>query len=148
MVMSRFRFSVKGEIWNHPTDVCKIQGIAKALPSTRFWIPTRAWRCPEMEDHIRRYAMCMPNVCVLASVDPCVSEHELDYLRSHGWSLVFAGDNERGHMKLGPGGAEPNLTDGMHSCAKTWEQREGHCATCEDGCFKVGRKEIHLKQHL
>ena len=145
---SRFRFSVKGEIWNHPTDVVKVQGVLKALPSTLFWIPTRAWHCPEMEKCIRDYVMIFDNARVLASIDPCVSAHELDYLRSKGWSIVFAGDNERGQMQLSAAGAEPNLTDGMHSCAKTWEHREGHCATCEDGCFMAGHKEVHLKEHL
>ena len=144
----RFRFSIKGEIWNHPTDVSKVQGVVQTLSSTRFWIPTRAWRDPQMRDHIQRYVLPELNACVLASVDPDTTPEELAQLRADGWSLVFAGDNARGQMLLGAKGARPNVTDGMHSCEKTWEHRSGHCATCEEGCFSPGRVEIHLKKHL
>ena len=143
----RFRFSVKGEIWTATCDVVKVGKIASLLPSTRFWIPTRAWHDHAMRNYIERIAAHHPNIHALASVDPDTTLGELAQLRADGWSLVFAGDNARGQMLLDVDGLRENPTDGMHRCVKTWDQESGHCAECDEGCFSLGRREIHLKKH-
>lgn len=143
----RFRFAVKGETWTATCDVVKVGKIASLLPSTHFWIPTRAWHDHAMRNYIERIAAHHPNIHALASVDPDTTLGELAQLRADGWSLVFAGDNGCGQMLLDGDSARENPTDGMHRCEKTWEQRSGHCEVCVDGCFSPGRMEIHLKQH-
>ena len=142
----RFRFSMKGEIWTSQDDVVKVRAIATQLPTTGFWIPTRAWRDRDMRLAIKRWSTS--NMRVLASIDPSVSESDIEMLRSEGWSLMYAGDNEDSNqMLLGEQGLEEKVTRGMHRCRKTWEHKLGHCAVCRDGCFSEGRVEVHLKKH-
>jgi len=145
----RFRFSIKGEIWNHPTDVIKVMRIGQLMPTTKFWIPTRAWRDEEMRECIERYMRWSSNVRVLASVDPSNTEAEIEMLREQSWSIVATGGvwNDRNQMMLTPNGVALSPVSGMHRCEKTWDQNTGHCLQCEDGCFKDGRVEIHLKRH-
>jgi hypothetical protein len=122
--------------------------IALRLPNTLFWIPTRAWRNAEMLRCIQDYILPTPNIRVICSIDPSTSEDEIDYLRAHGVSLVFTGDNENSNqMMLTFGDCADKLTARMKRCRKTWDTAKGYCAVCNDGCFAEGRVEVHLRYH-
>lgn len=144
----RFRFSVKGEIWLVRRDVEKVMLIMRGMPETLFWIPTRAWQSGEMADLIERLIFPLPNARVLASTDPTTTLDEFVWLQHRGWSVVFTGDNEDpGQLLLTPHGTQQKRTFGMYRCEKTWDQRSGHCATCDAGCFSPEQVEVHLKHH-
>jgi len=147
---SRFRFSVKGEIWTCVDDVSKVRGICDRMPDTTFWIPTRAWQDSEMEAAIEDYGLLeLPNARVMASVDPSVGNQDtLDYLHDCGWSILYVGHNEhQDQMVLGEEGLEEGLTKGMYRCPKTWEEKLGHCAICAEGCFSEKRVDVQLRKH-
>ena len=145
----RFRFAVRGEIWAKIDDVNKVGLIMMQMPQTLFWIPTRAWRSENVGAHIERFILPMPNARVLASTDPTTTPAEFDFLRRHGWSIVFVGDNkDPGQMLLSEDGeCREKKTYRMHHCRKTWEALRGHCAVCTEGCFSEGQVEVHLKKH-
>jgi len=145
---ARFRFAVCGEIWGKHEDVEKVMLIMQQLPDTLFWIPTRAWHDGNMADSIERLIFPMPNARVLASTDPDTKADEFVWLRHRDWSIVFAGDNsDPNQLLLAPGGVQEKRTARMHRCEKTWDERKGHCATCDVGCFSPERVEVHLKRH-
>lgn len=146
----RFRFSVKGEIWVIPRDVVMVHEILRLCPGIDFWIPTRAWQNDVMFGAIYSLQAERENARVMCSVDPSVPLWQVEKLRHHGMSIVFTGDNEDAdQMLLLPDGigTAVKYTSEMHRCEKTWQQRTGHCAVCEDGCFSSDRVEVHLKEH-
>lgn len=145
----RFRFAIKGEIWVNFDDVCKVRGICDILPETLFWIPTRAWWDPFMQDAIEEMVLSLPNARVMASVDPTVSASTIEELRETGWSILYVtkSNEEQGQLVLREHGLEENVTKGMFRCPKTWEKKLGHCGTCEQGCFSAERVEVQLKYH-
>jgi hypothetical protein len=85
----------------------------------------------------------------MCSVDPSDNPEHINMLRSCGMSIVATGGmwNNRDQLMLTEQGVEPNPLCHMHRCEKTWDERSGHCAVCEDGCFKEGIVEVHLKKH-
>ena len=157
--VDRFRFSVRGEIWNNLRDVLKVQGIMKAAPDVLFWIPTRAWQDVGMMEHIEDLILPLDNARVLASMDPSVSGQMQEAIQDHGWAILFVGDNEpRGQLRLWhPVSGQPRFygcesrTAKMFRCPKLWEGRRGHCAVCTRGCFAprepFHRIAVHLKGH-
>lgn len=128
----RFRFGTRGEPLNNIHNIFKIRAIALAMPETIFWIPTRAWRSPLLRDIIERQLMTLPNVRVMASVDPSNSIIELAQIQGR-WSTMFFGDNKQ--------------TAGRVRCVKTWDHSKAACATCDQGCFTTELIHVHLRKH-
>jgi hypothetical protein len=144
---SRFRFSVKGEIWTSARDVRYVREIARLLPDTLLWIPTRAWRDDDMLRLVWDVGQ-MTNVRVMCSVDPTVELEEVLRLHTLGMSVVFAGDNDPDQMRLDfDGRAADYLTSSMHRCRKTWSRLKGYCARCSDGCFSRNKVDVLLREH-
>jgi hypothetical protein len=144
----RFRFSVKGEIWTTPEDVVKVAKILDLLPDTLFWIPTRAWHTWVMAEKIEQHVKWKTNSRVMASVDPSDDPGEVSVVRDMGWSMLYVGVNEdQEQMLLGEDSLQVNPASGMFHCPKTWDHREGHCAVCEEGCFKEGVNSVRLRKH-
>lgn len=131
--VKRFRFATRGEAFYSAQNVLKIAEIAKALPETIFWIPTRAWRNAVRRAEIMAHLFPLKNVRVMASLDPTNSPAEIDSLKADNWSTIFYGDD--------------TAIDGRTKCIKTWNHAEGACAKCKTGCFKTGRVDVHLKEH-
>ncbi len=148
-VVPRFRFAIRGEIWNDTLDVAVVYTIMQRMPETLFWIPTRAWQNLHMRLMIQEDIFKLPNQRVMASIDPTVSERDVTTLRKNGWSMLFVGDNDSpAQLELGPGGTcVEKPTARMHRCAKTWDQQQGACADCSEGCFSNEQVEVHLKLH-
>jgi len=143
--VERFRFAVCGEIWTSSKDVLAVERILKLCPKVLFWIPTRAWQDNYMRKVIRSLILPLPNSRLILSIDPTVPESVEEELRADGFSLVFAGDNgDPRQLILGRG---ENRTVRYTKCVKTWEERSGHCAVCETGCFSKERVDVHLYQH-
>jgi len=145
---TRFRFSVKGEIWNSAEDVEKVRQILLQMPDTLFWIPTRAWHDWRMSEHIEYSIFPLPNARVSASVDPTDNISEVQVARDMVWSLMFTGDNDPAEQTmLTENGLDEKWTKDMYRCPKTWQDAKGHCALCTEGCFRKERTEVHLKKH-
>ncbi len=144
--VGRFRFAVRGEIWQDEKDVARVAEILGFCPEVLFWIPTRAWRSESMRASIREAIFPLPNSRVMASIDPCVPGSEEDVLKKEGFSTVFTGDNSDPRQML-LSGDEPQ-TARYTKCPKTWKHKTGHCAVCEEGCFSEGQVQVHLRQHL
>ena len=127
----RLRLCTRGEPLADPTDVDRLVDLARAVPSTLLWIPTRAWRAP-WADQLTRLRQ-LPNVRCMASTDPTTTPDELRQLRAAAWSVMFTGDDDRPHG---------------WPCPKTWHHAFGHCRYCRAGCFSTRRVEVHLRTHL
>lgn len=124
----------------------KVQHIASILWLTHFWIPTRAWHDSDMLKCLSNVRN--PRLHVLALVDPSDSTNEVQVLRDMGWSIMYTGDNDPAEqLMLAEGGLEEKFSRDMYRCPKTWEHKLGNCQFCDDGCFKAGRVEVHLKKH-
>lgn len=138
----RFRFATQGEAFSSLDDVAKVSSIIRAFPEILFWVPTRAWRSPEHRARIEREAMTLPNARIMASLDPSNTEAEFRGLVSHGWSMTFFGiDDIDTQPDFFAGWAQ-----GRFRCPKTWQGREGHCATCRGGCF-TPQVHVHMREH-
>ncbi len=143
--VDRFRFSVVGEIWQIVDDVLKVCAITALCPHVLFWIPTRAWRDERMRELLRAIILPEPNVRLMLSIDPSITEKTEDDLRAEGFSLVFVGDNGDPRQLMLDGSDSRTLR--YTKCLKTWRQLTGHCAKCETGCFSAERVDVHLRQH-
>ena len=142
----RFRLMTRGEAFNTAADVTRVVEIATAMPDRLIWIPTRGWRDPLIRALIEGLVMPLPNVAVLASLDPSNSESEYRDLVSAGWPTMFFGD--------GSGWTGP---DHGFNCPKTTHTRanpkgiKGHCGDCKAGCFAGPilnrRVDVILSQH-
>jgi hypothetical protein len=134
--VKRWRLMTRGEAIKDHSDVDRIIAIAEATPDSLLWIPTRAWRDPELRERIRKELMPLKNLAVLASIDPETREEEQSLL-DDGWSTMFFGDDED--------------TEGRFKCPKTWKKMKGHCGICKAGCFapKLLNRQVrvHLSEH-
>lgn len=128
---SRFRFGTRGEPLHDLASILKIRAIALAMPETIFWIPTRSWRVPVMREIVNKQLRTLPNVRVMASIDPSNTTTELEQL--DGWSTMYFGDNAK--------------TENRVKCDKTWNHTKAACATCDQGCFTTNLVHIHLRKH-
>jgi hypothetical protein len=131
--VKRFRFATRGEVFYSSANILKVAEIAEAMPGTIFWIPTRAWRNPVRRAEIMTHLFPLPNVRVMASIDPSNSPAEISVLKTENWSTIFFGDNAQLEDRL--------------MCPKTWHHIKGCCAKCECGCFSTKRVDVHLKEH-
>jgi len=125
-------------------DVEKIRATASLLPYTKFWIPTRGWRIDGVRTAIESL-FDIPNVYILASVDPYSMKHDksaLSAIKKTKWRTMSFGDNT--------GKAFKNLGK-LYKCPKTFKHRLGFCGTgkCTNGCFSKSNPPINvlLKQH-
>ena len=143
----RVRLMTRGEAFKTVSDVEKVRDMILAAPDTVFWIPTRAWRNRVLRRLVSMRIRRLPNVKVLASLDPSNSRKEVNSLVDGGWSTMYYGDDSatffvRSIVK----GVAHGLTWRV-KCPKTWDHKLGHCATCETGCFSENQIHIILKQH-
>jgi len=138
LTMERFRFQTRGETFAVTSDVDKVVDILEKNQNIQFWIPTRAWRNPELKSLIETKIFPLKNARVLASLDPTNTKDEWAMIKESGWSTMFYGDND---MIRNPNG------DISHLCSKTFFGEKSACATCKDGCFSEKRVDIHMKQH-
>lgn len=138
LTMERFRFQTRGETFAEVSDVDKVVDILEKNQNIVFWIPTRAWRNPELKSLIETKIFPLKNARVLASLDPTNTKAEWKMVKEDGWSTMFYGDND---MVKNPNG------DFSHLCSKTFFGEKAACATCKGGCFEEKRVDIHMKQH-
>lgn len=136
--VKRFRFQTRGETFATMTDMWKVYDIVSKNPEIKFWIPTRAWRNPELRFMIEKWIMTLPNAYVQASLDPTNTKEEMESLKSSGWSTMTYGIEDSYMTPLG---------DVFHRCKKTHMDIKGHCANCSNGCFSDKRVDVLLKQH-
>ena len=135
----RFRLMTRGEAIKDFGDIKRVLDICQANPNRLIWVPTRAWRSPLLRGIIEVSLFDIPNLAILASVDPDTLSSEPGLLAS-GWNTMFYGDDS------------PEVTAGRFFCPKTWKDIKGACGTCKAGCFAgpvLGRKgvQVHLKSH-
>ena len=143
--IARFRFAVRGEIWNTSADVMKVNEILRRCPNTLFWIPTRAWRHAYTREVIEALILPQPNSRVMASIDKTtLGEAEVELIYT-GWSTVFTGDNSDPKQMFLDG--SENRTAKYMKCPKTWKHWKGYCRECKDGCFSAKQVSVHLKEH-
>lgn len=129
---SRFRLMTRGEAFETVNDISRVRSIITANPDRLVWLPTRAWR-GHLRSLIEQHIMPLPNVRLMASIDPSNTPEEIADLTTSGWSTMFFGDD--------------NATEGRFLCPKTHDHQNGHCLTCENGCFSADQVHVHLKSH-
>lgn len=144
---ARIRGMTRGENFSTLEDVWRWREIALENSSSTFWLPTHAWWDPEksrvnlwMILAIERDLMTLPNVRVLASVDPS-NEPGWREMEERGWGVMYFGDNKK--LKS-PSGLK------AFPCPKTHKKMKGHCAICVGGCFdkNLGKKRfVLLRKH-
>lgn len=139
---NRFRFCTRGEALGTISDIIRVIILADTLPDVLFWVPTRSWRSVgkrtnSLGQHNDMYALLMkakllPNLRIMASIDPTTTTQELTTLKTHGWSTIsFGVPVEERHFL----------------CPKTHDGIKGACSTCQEGCFSSGQVNVHLKEH-
>jgi len=131
----RVRLMTRGEAIATHADLDKVIDIVKENPGRLVWVPTRAWRSPELRKRIEKELQTLENARVLASLDPSNTRKEADSLKNSGWSTMFFGDNET-----------PIYPDESVKCPKTWDKTVS-CPTCENGCFQRSQVHVWLKTH-
>lgn len=137
--VNRIRFCTKGEPLSEIGDIDKVADIATSCPDVLFWMPTRAWRRPEFREKTEAKLLSIPNLRVMASVDPSNSREEVQEIVSKGWSTMFFGiDNVDA--------AEETFGTKFSKCPKTHDAQHGSCQTC-NLCFGAKQINVHLKQH-
>lgn len=132
----RVRGCTRGETFSDVTDVNRVAYILARNPDRLFWLPTRAWRNPELRPLVRALAKAHRNARILASVDPSNTSAEVAGLISEGWSTM-----EVDAEGLYPADAK------LFRCPKTYDHKEGHCAVCRGGCFSSRPVHVSLKKH-
>lgn len=137
--VSRVRFCTKGEPFSEIKDIDLVKDIALKNPEVLFWVPTRAWRQPEFNEKIAAELLSIPNLRIMASIDPSNSRNEAQEIIAKGWSTMFFGIDDV-NAAVGKFGL------GFLKCPKTHDQRRGSCQTC-NLCFGARQINIHLKQH-
>lgn len=131
---NRLRLCTRGEPLSTTNDVFKVLDFAIKNPGTQFWVPTRGWRDPLINALIKAELWDIPNISLLASIDPSNDDEEVELLKRAGWNTMFFGDDDK--------------TDGCFKCPKTHKHLNGHCDICKAGCFnKRKRVDVHLKEH-
>lgn len=131
--LERVRLCSRGEPVKDKEDVKRIVKWAGSNPTTTFQIPTRCWREPEVGAYLKQEVL--PNMRVLASIDPSNSLEEVSRLVEGGWSTMFFGND-----------IEPPVANSV-KCPKTWAHKEKACASCVNGCFKRSQVHVWLKKH-
>ena len=127
----RIRLMTRGEAFSNPDDILKVRDMLLCNSKVLIWIPTRAWRDPNMRQAIEQLIIPLRNARVIASIDPTNTDYELDSIKT--WSTMYTGDD--------------TATDGRYICPKTWQHKHGVCATCRQGCFNSKQVNVHLKVH-
>tara|TARA_B100000586_G_scaffold268822_1_gene246201 strand:- start:2316 stop:2996 length:681 start_codon:yes stop_codon:yes gene_type:complete len=137
----RFRLMTRGEAFRDGGDIDRVRLLAAGMLDRTIWIPTRAWRDPILRARIVSEIMPLPNVVVLASLDPSNNSGEHADLVSEGWSTMYFG-------KPGKGWDGPERG---FKCPKTYRGLKGHCGICKAGCFAPKtmerRVDVLLKSH-
>ena len=138
-VIRRVRFCTKGEPFSELSDISKVADIAGSCPKVLFWIPTRAWRRLEFREKIEANLLSMPNLRIMASIDPSNSREEVQEIISKGWSTMFFGIDD---IKA----AEEKFGIKFSKCPKTHSGLRSSCQHC-NLCFGAVTVNVHLKRH-
>ena len=140
--VSRVRHMTRGEAFTNAADVFRFKVMCLDNPDTLWWIPTRAWRNPELRDLIERELMPLSNCAINASFDPSNTDDEWRMMQDRDWNIMFYGDDDR---TVAPNGQR------MFKCPKTHKKLSGHCNVCKAGCFAqktINRTVVvHLSEH-
>lgn len=139
---NRARFMTRGEALKDSADIPRIRAICEATPNTVWWLPTRSWHNRKLWRRIEAAGLRdIPNLRILASIDPSDRMPDLDWIAAKGLSTMYFGDNGeafRVHPILGQ----------WFRCPKTWAHVKGACSKCKRGCFNRSRPvRVHLKKH-
>ena len=130
----RIRLCSRGEAFADNFDVWKVFSWVLINNDWTWWIPTRAWRNNNLRTFIEQNLLYLPNVRIMASIDPTNTQEEIESLLADGWSLLYYGTDEG-----------PANINGWAKCPKTFEGIKGHCAVCNTGCFDY--HDVILKRH-
>jgi hypothetical protein len=148
----RVRLMTRGEAFATVADVERVRDIVTANPGSVWWIPTRAWREPALRSLIEARVATLPNVVVMASLDPSNTDTEWRRLRSAGWSTIYFGNGES-WLRSGRAAWHGPTGDTTVRCPKTWRGIKGEnaCARCKAGCFapvtRGRRVDVLLQEH-
>lgn len=158
--LPRVRLCSRGEAFPDLFSVFRVAEWAEHNPRTLFWIPTRSWQVGcnlnyRMIKNIDNLLRPLPNVRVMASLDPFTAHHYA-WLRSNGWStMYFESYNAPEWYNKGE---FPSAVATPFKCPKTWDiykdpntgrivAPHGVCRTCESGCFSTNRVDVWLRNH-
>jgi hypothetical protein len=130
----------RGEAFATVRDVAKVRSMIKNNPLRIFWLPTRAWRNPELKKLIQKYIKVFPNAFVQGSTDVTTTIDEYKMLKRTNWSTLYFGNNDTDSVN-----AQYDID--LFKCPKTFGHKKSVCVGCTRGCFSAERKDIHLKQH-
>ena len=160
--LARVRLCTRGEPFSTVEDIYRIREWLTRNPSTKFWIPTRAWTTGirhgwnyTMVEHIQREILPLGNARVMASVDPFTAQM-LPKLQAEEWSTLYFESYaipEGFTSEVHPGSDFGNVV----KCPKTWTVKKdpktgrlaglhGHCQTCNI-CFGTERVDVWLRNH-
>ena len=135
----RVRFMTRGEALSTYHDVPRVEDIVLSTPATEYWLPTRAWRDTLLFAMVQSELKQIPNLHILASMDPSNTPEEWEFVRANGWSTMYYGDDSLTYTPLG---------EKFFKCPKTFGHVVGACGSCKRGCFEGhGRVDVHLSQH-
>lgn len=133
---ARMRLATRGEAFAVPSDVHKVADICLENPSTTFWVTTRCWIDRTMARTVEKGLLGIPNIRVLASLDPSHSARQWNRAYDLGWNTIFFGDDD----------FEDPVVE-RYLCPKTWDHKASYCRICRNGCFKKGPVHVHLAVH-
>lgn len=136
----RIRYNTRGECIKDMSDVYRVRAMALAMPSTTWWLVTRAWRDKKLKFLIEQELMPLKNIALNGSTDPTTTKEEYDMLKRDGWNTMFYGSDD-GHVGI----------DKAFPCPKTHKGLKKHCSVCKGGCFSMTtinrRTDTHLIEH-
>lgn len=139
----RLRLMTRGEALRDIGDIARVRAICEAVAPRLVWLPTRAWRNPILRAACEGELSEIPNLVILASIDP-TTEGDWRDLASAGWSTMYFGDDDIDAI-------EERVGLSLFKCPKTWRGIKGHCASCKAGCFAPNilqrQVHVHLRQH-
>lgn len=122
-----FRWFDSGDMYALPLAE-KIYQVMRALPNTKFWLPTRMHKFPKFADVIARMEK-LPNVVVRRSSDSVTGET----IPGKTTSTIIATDSQAGKAHVCPA----TLPGNVHTCAAN------NCTACWDKNVKIIAYSLH-----
>lgn len=114
---SHFRFFDSGDMY-HIGLANKILEVCKALPNTRFWIPTRMHKLSKFKPVLAKLAR-LPNVVVRKSSDSIEGKR----IRGATTSIIIQSDLQAGNAHVCPATMKGNKANcASHNCTACWDK--------------------------
>lgn len=137
-LVGRIRLATRWEPIKDASDIERIRALCRNNPHAVVWCPTRAWRNPELLQELRELRK-IRNLRLLCSFDESNTREEFQAITEQGFSTMA-------NFGWGEHQVHP-WSESEVRCCKTFDGKQGACATCKKGCFSASRVDVLLKRH-